>query len=29
VEALVKGEEQPSTEDIIEEVEQTLEDMPF
>jgi len=29
VEALVKGEEQPSTDDIIEEVEQTLEDMPF
>lgn len=29
VEALVKGEEQPSTEDVIEEVEQTLEDMPF
>ena len=29
VEALVKGEEQPSIDDIIEEVEQTLEDMPF
>ena len=29
VEALVKGEEQPSADDIIEEVEQTLEDMPF
>ena len=29
VEALVKGEKQPSTEDIIEEVGQTLEDMPF